>query len=173
MVIRSERAVEYVSPYSPDMSSRNLDPFPKLKEFLRGEDRSFISWSFICTPVTLKKTTNILQEERIGRGSNGDCCERGGVRRSERPDDGRVPGASLLACGNKGGKTLRKERIPIDAFGGISPREKYKEDRCFGIEGQPQPGLIFVSAFCQDSVPSVFWRVDELAAFPQPVQDNP
>ncbi|GFY60537.1 hypothetical protein TNIN_371371 [Trichonephila inaurata madagascariensis] len=47
--------------------------------------------------------------------------------------------------------------------------------QCFGTEGQPQPGhiFVFISASSQDSVPAVFWRVDGLAAFPQPVQENP
>ncbi|GFV56471.1 histone H3.3 [Trichonephila clavipes] len=46
-----------------------------------------------------------------------------------------------------------------------SPREKYHEDRCFGTEGQPQPGhiFVFISASSQHSVPAVFWRVDRLA----------
>ncbi|GFX50331.1 hypothetical protein TNCV_338661 [Trichonephila clavipes] len=56
-----------------------------------------------------------------------------------------------------------------------SLRKKYHEDRCFGTEGQPQPGhiFVFISASSQDSVPAVFWRVDGLAAFPQLVQENP
>ncbi|GFW79816.1 hypothetical protein TNCV_2590361 [Trichonephila clavipes] len=30
-----------------------------------------------------------------------------------------------------------------------------------------------VTSSSQDSVPAVFWRVDGLAAFPQPIQENP
>ncbi|GFY54386.1 hypothetical protein TNIN_203781 [Trichonephila inaurata madagascariensis] len=50
-----------------------------------------------------------------------------------------------------------------------------KRDIFFGTKGQPQPGnnFVFISASSQDSVPAVFWRFDGLAAFPQPVQDNP
>ncbi|GFY63178.1 hypothetical protein TNIN_250261 [Trichonephila inaurata madagascariensis] len=39
--------------------------------------------------------------------------------------------------------------------------------------GQKDNHSLVTSSSSQDSVPAVFWRVDGLAAFPQPVQENP